>query len=48
MANGVNIDNYDIAAIERKMQQMSSKTANSLGESQKKAPVKKDEKKKKG
>ena len=36
-----NVDNYNIDAIEKKMQKMSPKTASRLGETQKKAPQKK-------
>lgn len=41
-----NVDNYNIDAIEKKMQQMSKAAANRLGETQKKAPQKKETAKK--
>lgn len=47
MAKGRNVDTYNIAAIEQKMQRMSRETANRLGEPQKKAPEKKNTEKKK-
>lgn len=42
----VNVDNYNIDAIEKKMQKMSKATASKLGEAQKKAPQKKSTEKK--
>lgn len=42
MAKGVNVDSYNIAAIEQKMQRMSKETASKLGEPTKKAPEKKN------
>lgn len=51
MAKGRNVDTYNIAAIEQKMQRMSRETANRLGETQripeKKNTEKNTEKKKK-
>jgi hypothetical protein len=46
MKHETNVDNYDIDAIERKMQKMSKATANRLGETTKKAPAKTAAKKK--
>lgn len=45
MKHETNVDNYDIDAIERKMQKMSKATARKLGEPQKKPTEKKDAKK---
>lgn len=45
MAKGINVDTYNIAAIEQKMQRMSRETANRLGETQR-IPEKNVEKKK--
>ena len=42
----VNVDNYNIDAIEKKMQKMSKATASKLGETQKKTPQKKEAAKK--
>ena len=39
-----NVNDYDIDAIEKKMEKMSSETANKLGEPTKKPQVKKDNK----
>ena len=46
MKHETNIDDYNIAAIERKMQNMSKQAANNLGEKQKKTTEKNTAKKK--
>lgn len=46
MANGKNIDTYNVAAIEQRMQRLSAEGAKILGSTQKISPEKKTDKKK--